>query len=94
MNVYAFLVEANKDGKIASQIFMEVDTDMVDAWDKVEKKVASLKGVDAITIKQIKHARITLQEYVIAIKPQLERLVKTAKAKSELMDAISQLPIT
>ena len=93
MKIYAFYLKFVQEGKLISGIFFKVGTCMATARREL------IKATEGNLIRDVKNIRIeaegemSLPDLAKHMKPELEKMIKDAADKSDLLDVISKLPI-
>ena len=94
MKIFAYGFRCVQKGKNVTGVEIRVGTDSLELEKKMVHEVENDgTGVEKRSVNVISREYITLEYLVSKLKPEFEKLVKTAKMKSELLDAISKLPI-
>ena len=95
MKIFAFRFSCIQKEQIVQGIHIEVGTDCLEEENKLIKKIEgnNYKDVEEGSVQILDRTSLSLESLVRKLKPEFEKLVKTAKIKSELLDAISKLPV-
>jgi len=94
MKIFAYRFTCKQKGELVHGMEMRAGIDGIEIERKLIQEIENDgTGVEKGTIKILGRDYMSLQRLVRDLKPEFETLVKTAKMKSELLDAISKLPI-
>lgn len=93
MKIFAFYVKAIRHSKNVSGICIEINDDEIDAGKKIIERFEKDIAVRNSSIKIVDSGSITLEDLAKKMKPEVEKLIKEAKVKSDLLDVIKQIPI-
>lgn len=82
-----------QDSKLKHGLYMSVASDGLEAQSKVEEKIYALRGIRKKSVKLKAVRSMSLKELAKEMKPEVEKLVKEARIKSDLLDVIKKIPI-
>lgn len=93
MKIFAFRYTCIQDGRNVNGVSLKVGLDGHEQEAETIKEAEEYAGVKEGSVKIKQTASMSLKELAQELKPEFEKLVKTAAIKSDLLDAISKLPI-
>ncbi len=94
MKIFAYRFICKQKDKTVNGLKMRVGQDCLEEEKKlIEEIEQDYNDVEEGSIEIKSRESMSLEQLVHKLKPEFEKLVKTAKMKSELLDAISKLPI-